>query len=294
MNKKRFHFDFSHLKDNQAQLKFHIGEHQHTIQSHTKRTRTTAIRDNHALAKIPAPHHHRITHYADVPLKHLHANRLCRIKVTHDHGDARFRLPTLVHAAFYIPAQHRAEHRKKKFAKAAPGVHYKLLAYGVAATDAGTIRPSVGSEPKAVPVPKVGAFMQADASASPLTKAPVSADDSTSHDLAVADDADHFHTPLDAAAFILFHHPGLASSDPNTAAKVMDDHVNSPENNQALNDLAEVIATQHRDSDEIIAGWANIVQAQMPDGTPMTYENAFNCRLSVCLQGKNCLRRRTE
>lgn len=273
--RKRFHFDLSRLDNKARRLYFHVGTHRHIVRAHTEETRAAAVRDNHALAQIPASHHHRITHYADVQVEHLPTDRLCRIKVTHDHPDLRFDLPTLVHASFHIPAQHRAEHRKKKFAQAAPQVHPKLLAYGVEAI---APLPTQGNSPSAAALIQTENFMSFAAADTPaLSDAVAPAQEETdAHAMqqAISEGADHFQTPLDIAAFILFHHPGLASSDPQTAVKVMDDHVGSPENHQALNDLALVISALGV-ADEDAGGWATIVHAKMPDGTPMTFDNAF-------------------
>jgi LBP / BPI / CETP family, C-terminal domain len=50
------------------------------------------------------------------------------------------------------------------------------------------------------------------------------------HALAASIDADQLVTTASTAATLVFHHPQLATSDPATAAVVMDDHINSPDN----------------------------------------------------------------
>ena len=133
----RFHFDLSHVPAALPGLRFHAGAHACAIAEHTEQTRAQALRDNAALALIAPAHRHRITHYADVDESKLPRDTLCRLRVTYDHGDARFYLRGLVLLAFHIPERVRRRHRERRLAasNAAP-LHAKLAHYGVAAVAA--------------------------------------------------------------------------------------------------------------------------------------------------------------
>ncbi len=85
----------------------------------------------------------------------------------------------------------------------------------------------------------------------------------------VYDAADDITTPMDAAKAIIFHHPGLATRDVTTATRIMDDHIESPDNLAALNNLATAISKQGT------AGWATITPSVDQNGTPLTYGYDF-------------------
>jgi hypothetical protein len=65
--------------------------------------------------------------------------------------------------------------------------------------------------------------------------------------LAAANDADHLITTISTAATIVFHHPQLATSDPVTAAAVIDDHINSSDNLTNIQRFQGQIARQGKD-----------------------------------------------
>jgi hypothetical protein len=265
MAAKRFHFDLSHLGDETPELTFHVGRNRYSVSPHTADTREAAMRDNRALALVPKSHHHRITHFADVEPEHLPTDRLCRLRVTHKHPDESIHLPVLVHAAFHIPEKHRSAHRRAKHAKGRPHLPHKLSVYGVdvEALAGKQTAPEAGTSKKPRMLKSAAPVLKAAAgSASGGAENGAPADDTQQ----VSADADQFGTPLDVAAFILFHHPGLASSDTYIASRIMDDHIHSAENQQALTALSIAI------EDQGPGGWTTIQQAVMPDGTPMTYE----------------------
>lgn len=265
--RKRFHFDLLHLGPTPPKLTLHVGRHRYVVRTHSERTRAAARRDNPALAHVAPIHAHHITHYVDVNTRHLPQDRLCRLRVTHPHGDPRFRLPVLVAASFHVPAAHRHLHRVKKAAKFAPKhlTHPKLGAAPASTDDAPRVRIAAptASTPATQPHPKLAPYAVA---AVPLAT-----------DTDVAAGADHFLTPLSTAEYILFHHPQLGTCEPHTAALVMDDHINSPANQQALNDLVSAITTAAGPAGPATpySGWAQIKQVTAPDGTPMTWGYAL-------------------
>jgi hypothetical protein len=258
---KRFHFDLFHLGDDAPDLTLHVGQNKYAVEPHTTETRAAAVQDNKALALIPPSHHHRITHFVDVSHEHLPSDRLCRLKVTYDHGDANLQLPVLVHASFHIPEEYRAAHRQQKFAKqASPQLPPKLQKYGVE-PDA-----LVGQDngKSATPILKAGSSPNAAASLDPAANAP--GPGTNAQHLQIVNDLDKFVTPKEAAEFIVFHHPALGSRDPYTATRITDDHINAPENHQALQALAVAIERSGRRS------WTTIQRVTTPDKVPMTYE----------------------
>lgn len=78
-------------------------------------------------------------------------------------------------------------------------------------------------------------------------------------------DISDFKTPMEVAKTLVFHCPELASCDPYTATIVMEDHIESTANSQALNALATEISAQG------MHGWYKITASTDGDGKPMTF-----------------------
>ena len=86
--------------------------------------------------------------------------------------------------------------------------------------------------------------------------------------LAAANDADQLVTPTSTAAGLVFFHPQLATSDPATAAAIMDDHINSSDNLDNIERFQGVITRQG-------PNWQATVPSADKGGNPLVWGPRF-------------------
>lgn len=86
--------------------------------------------------------------------------------------------------------------------------------------------------------------------------------------VAASCDADRLITTVSSAATVVFMHPQLATSDPVTAAAVMDDHINSPDNLAAIQRFQGQISRQGPD-------WQSSMVSTDHQGNTLTWGPKF-------------------
>lgn len=230
---KTLHFVMSHL-EKEVELTLHTGDFKYRLQPHTAATRAEHKKRNRALALMTEDQLQHITHFVEDARLPADVTRM--LQVTYPLENAP--LPALVDFFTYIPGAQRRANRTAGLAK---------------------LRQRI---PNCLKFRRQGSIQLDLAGHSDSELLDLWADS----DL-IAD------SPLDIARSLTFSHPQLASRDPNTAAIVMDDYIDTS------NDLlAFAIEIQgYGPATEQPGGWATIEPAVDQNGEVLRwgpgYEN---------------------
>ena len=208
-NTEFFHLNILDLAKNEdmsnANLTFHIGSKKYPISAHTPETLSRAKGSNKAISLIPTDYLHKISHFAEVPLKDLPDDHICLLKVTSTNQDTSVPLPDLLLLSFYIPREIRLKHFRAKL-----------------------------NSPRSDEI---------SCASSKLKHFGVDLIDSDLRE-AVLVDEENILTPRDAAIAVLFHHQELGSTNPDTASSIKYNHICNPNNESSLNEFATAISAQ--------------------------------------------------
>jgi hypothetical protein len=235
--KKTLHFDLTHFEGHDD-FTLHAGGRKLKLRPHTYETRQAARSQSKLLALIPPE---RLTHH--VPDVELPANRPMMIFVTSSRRLEGEQLDPLALTHIHVPTTARKKILSQRWerdvaADQPPRPHPKLEYYGIKA-------PSAGSSSKEhIDYRKL------------------------------VEEAHLIQGAFDAAHTLVFHHPELASLDPNIAGKVM----NYIEYAPGISDLAHSIYEQAHDyaQGESKENWVNSrpatgIDLKTPSGTD-TYQ----------------------
>lgn len=229
---KTFHFDLfeqlqsARLAGEDVPLTFHVGGDVYPLEAHTPTSLATARQSNSALACIPAEFGERITHFAEVPYGAVSTERLTHLQVTTPHPDPDVYLPSLLLVSFYVPEPYRLRHLRRRMEMRGDN--------------------DVPSKLQRYGVEEL-----------PRTTA-------AAEEVWLA--AAAFQTPAEIATALLCHHPQLGSSDPYTATIILEDHIGTWQNNQALYDLSMEIQAQGQ------GGWSTVTAATDQSGRVLSFE----------------------
>lgn len=204
----------------------HTGDHSYRLTPHTEETRARFRAENTAMAMLSKTHLDGLSHFAEGIELPSDVARLLR--VTADTSSKKAPLPPLVGVKFHIPAKTRREVRRKRLQREGQLSHSTLGQFGLSAASG-----AMNEE----------ALLDLHAHADLLSQ-----------------------TPLDIAKSLAFHHPQLASRDPETAAIVMDEHIDTTADLLAFATLISRLgpATEQ-------GGWAKITPCVDKDGNIMTW-----------------------
>lgn len=238
-----FHFDIGFPVADGETFHLHTGLGVVTVLPHTPDTLARFKAANPVLAALPEHTLAKITHFVENVELPADVARVLRLTEAVPGPDGG--LPTLVGSMVHVPAAALRRHRAKRIAKVrARRQHARLDHLGLGAPAFDTL-----------------------------------GDDAVLDHLAFADTIKV--TPMDSAIAVAFHHPQLASRNPETAAIVTDDYIGqSPK----LRAFATDIASLGRDSK---TGWCLTQASVTPDGTPMTWGDNWKDRAGTVVEQYN-------
>lgn len=229
MENKTLHFGLTYVPGcEQHEFSLYTGELDHPVKAHTDATRAEHRKTNRFLAALSEAQLKRVTHYAEDVALPSDVARLLQLR----YPIVGSPLPGLAGYITYIPAEARLKNRRSNL-KGLRARQHTLLTHWATGVNSG-----------AVPVN-------------------LSDDDL----LAFWADGDLVgETPLDIAKTLTFNHPQLATRNSDTAAVVVDDHIDTANDLRAFATLISKLGPATP-----TGGWASIRPSVDQNGNPLTW-----------------------
>ncbi|MDD0973776.1 hypothetical protein [Pseudomonas fontis] len=242
---KHLHFDLRHVERTQT-LEVRVGSARYPLSLHSEQSLESAGTTHGALSLLPSEHQQRFSHFAAIDKAHFTDTDSRYLQVVIPERDG-VHLPQVVAMCVIIPEDHLRVFWQERLER------YQQPLQQVRAFHRHTVARK----------PKVHCARLAHLGLRSLP-------DGQSARLDALVQSQTLVTPLDTAAALVSHHPGLASIQPSTSVIVLNDHIlPSPEVDPEQYNRMQLLAAQ---IGSLGQDWSPIVACQDADGNALVAE----------------------